>query len=153
MKLRPLPLLLAFCLCAGVAGPAAAALYKWTDANGRVVYSDQPPADQKAETLKPSVAPSDPNAMRELLSKDNEIRKRQTQRVEEDAKTAKADADGKRKTDQCMQTRGRIKSLRDDPVLYRFNEKGERVVMESRERQRAVTDNEKILKDLNCPPV
>ena len=31
--------------------PAAAALYKWIDANGRVIYSDQPPpANVKAET-------------------------------------------------------------------------------------------------------
>ena len=29
-----------------------AALYKWTDANGRVVYSDQPPPAVKAESQR-----------------------------------------------------------------------------------------------------
>jgi hypothetical protein len=51
-----------------------------------------------------------------------------------------------------VQTRGRIKALRDDAALYRYNEKGERVLMESRDRQKALTDNEKILRDLACPP-
>ena len=30
-------------LAAACAGAASAALYKWTDAQGRIVYSDQPP--------------------------------------------------------------------------------------------------------------
>ena len=39
------PLLLAACLLAvTLASSAAAALYKWTDAQGRTVYSDQPPS-------------------------------------------------------------------------------------------------------------
>ncbi|MCC6869698.1 MAG: DUF4124 domain-containing protein, partial [Burkholderiales bacterium] len=34
-----------------LAGTSAAALYKWTDASGRVVYSDQPPTGNvKVET-------------------------------------------------------------------------------------------------------
>ena len=41
-------------LAAGLAcAPVFAALYKWTDASGRVIYSDQPPpGDAKVETLK-----------------------------------------------------------------------------------------------------
>mgnify|MGYP003693546373 CR=1 FL=1 len=35
-----------------VISPAGSALYKWTDANGRVVYSDQPPpGDVKVERI------------------------------------------------------------------------------------------------------
>ncbi|HEY7758498.1 MAG TPA: glutaredoxin family protein [Burkholderiales bacterium] len=32
--------------------PAAAAVYKWTDADGRVHYSDSPPSDRKAAQVK-----------------------------------------------------------------------------------------------------
>ena len=32
--------------------PAAAGVYKWTDAQGRVHYSDSPPPDQKAAQVK-----------------------------------------------------------------------------------------------------
>jgi hypothetical protein len=140
-------------VCAGVASavPAAAATYKWVDANGRTVYSDQPPADGKAEKLNATSAPADPNAMRDLLNKDNEIKKRQAQRQEDAAKGEKAEADSKRRADQCTQTRGRIKSLREEAILYRYNEKGEKVVMETRDRQQALSDNEKILRDLTCP--
>ena len=42
---------LALCLAASPI-VASAALYKWTDANGRVVYSDQPPiGDIKTEII------------------------------------------------------------------------------------------------------
>lgn len=37
--------------------PAGAQLYKWTDANGRVQYSDRPPAHQQAKILGRSGAP------------------------------------------------------------------------------------------------
>ena len=38
-----------------------AALYKWTDANGRVVYSDQPPAgDVKVDTVAGPPPPANP---------------------------------------------------------------------------------------------
>jgi len=46
------------------AGPAAAALYKWTDASGRVVYSDQPPPpsvkDVQSKRLQENVIETDP---------------------------------------------------------------------------------------------
>ena len=32
--------------------PASAGIYKWTDAQGRVHYSDDPPADAKAQQVK-----------------------------------------------------------------------------------------------------
>jgi hypothetical protein len=61
-----------------IAGPATAAVYKWTDANGRVIYSDQPPpANVKVETLNAPPPPANPNAMKELAQKDAELRQRQ----------------------------------------------------------------------------
>ena len=49
------------------AAPASAAIYKWTDANGRVVYSDQPPpANVKVEAIAPPPPPANPNAVKEL---------------------------------------------------------------------------------------
>ena len=151
MRTKVLSMIVLTSACIFAATPVWCAMYKWVDANGRTVYSDQPPADLKAEKLNPAVGPSDPNAMRDLLNKDNEIKKRQSQREEEAAKSQKAEADGKRRADQCTQTRGRIKSLREDAVLYRYNDKGEKVLMETRDRQQALTDNQKILKDLTCP--
>ena len=52
-RLRARASALALALLGGLALPArVAALYKWIDANGRVVYSDQPPpGNVKAEIV------------------------------------------------------------------------------------------------------
>ena len=79
-----------------------AILYKWIDENGRVAYGDQPPPGAKPEKLNTSsIGPADPNAVRDMASKDAEIKKRQQQRADEAAKTAKDESDGKKKLDQC----------------------------------------------------
>jgi hypothetical protein len=50
-------------LAAAYAAGAGAALYKWTDAQGRIVYSDQPPAaNVKTEQLRPPPPAANPNA-------------------------------------------------------------------------------------------
>jgi len=50
-----------------------------------------------------------------------------------------------------VQARGRIKTLRNDVAVYRYNEKGEKVFYEAADRERAVADNQKLMRDLNCP--
>src|ERR1700682_4699 len=97
-----------------------AILYKWTDENGRVAYGDQPPPGAKPERLNASLGPSDPNAVRDMASKDAEIKKRQQQRADEAAKTAKDESDGKRKLAQCVQAEGRIKTVRHERGGYRI---------------------------------
>ena len=128
-----------------------AILYKWTDENGRVAYGDQPPPGARPEKLNATIGPADPNAVRDMASKDAEIKKRQQQRADEATKTAKDEADGKKKLDQCVQARGRMKTLRNDLAVFRYNEKGEKVYYEAADRERAIVDNQKIMRDLNCP--
>jgi hypothetical protein len=139
-------------LAALLAAPAAADLYKSVDANGRVVYSDQPPPGVKAERLNVTVPPADPKAVRDMANKDAEIKKRQQQRAEDEAKAGKAEADARKKLEQCTELRGRIKTLQGTTAVYRYNEKGEAVFMETSDRQKAIADSEKMLRDLNCPP-
>jgi hypothetical protein len=128
-----------------------AILYKWVDENGRVAYGDQPPPGAKPERLNPGIGPADPNALRDMASKDAEIKKRLQQRADEAAKTAKDESDGKKKLDQCVQARGRIKTLRNEVAVFRYNEKGEKVFYEASDRERAILDNQKLMRDLNCP--
>lgn len=128
-----------------------AILYKWIDENGRVSYGDQPPPGAKPEKLNASIGPADPNAVRDMAAKDAEIKKRQQQRADEAAKTAKDESDGKKKLDQCAQARGRIKTLRNDAAVFRYNEKGEKVLYDAADRERAIADNQKLMRDLNCP--
>ena len=153
MKLRT-----AFILAAGLGAFLALAsttshaiLYKWIDDNGRVVYGDQPPPNAKPEKLNTGIGPADPNAVRDMANKDADLRKRLQQRADDAAKTAKDDADNKRKLDQCVQARGRIKTLKNETAVYRYNEKGEKVFYEAAARERSIADNLKLMRDLNCP--
>ncbi len=147
---RRASLCVAVCALAFAALPAAAALYKWTDENGRVVYGDTPPAGVKAERLNAAVAPADPNAVRDMAAKDAQINKRQQARAEDEVKAEKAQADAKAKLERCAQIRGNIQTLRSDAAVFRFNEKGEKVYMEAPDRAKGVADAEKLLRDLNC---
>jgi hypothetical protein len=147
---RRASLCVAVCALAFAALPAAAALYKWTDENGRVVYGDTPPAGVKAERLNAAVAPADPNAVRDMAAKDAQINKRQQARAEDEVKAEKAQADAKTKLERCAQIRGNIQTLRSDAAVFRFNEKGEKVYMEAPDRAKGVADAEKLLRDLNC---
>ena len=147
MKSAKIAVVTAFCARRDRAGGgdcAQAVLYKWTDENGRVVYGDQPPASVKAERVNRRRRRRPiPSAVRSMAAKDAEIKKRQQQRADDDAKTEKEQADAKKKLEQCAQARGRIRTLREDANVYRYNEKGEKVFYEPAERQKAIADNEK----------
>ena len=130
--------------------PAAAALYKWTDENGRTVYGDTPPAGVKVEKVNAAAAPADANAVRDMAAKDAEFKARQKARSEEDAKAEKAQADAKAKVERCAQLRGNIQTMRSSAAVYKFNEKGEKVYFEAADRQKSIADSEKQLRDLNC---
>ncbi|HEX8009592.1 MAG TPA: DUF4124 domain-containing protein [Casimicrobiaceae bacterium] len=150
---RRASLCVAACALVLAALPAAAALYKWTDENGRVVYGDTPPAGVNAEKVNAAVPPADPNAVRDMAAKDAQFRARQQARAEGEAKAQKAQAAAKAKLERCAQIRGNIQAMRSDGAVYRFNEKGERVYLEAAERQKSMADSEKLLRELNCEAV
>lgn len=56
--MRFMPFLLILVLAAGPA--AAERFYKWTDAEGKVHYTDEPPAQGEYEVLDPAASGSDP---------------------------------------------------------------------------------------------
>jgi len=114
-----------------------AALYKWTDASGRIVYSDQPPpTNVKSEVLKGPPPPANPNAGKELATKELEYRQRQLDKAEASAKAEKDSVAAKARTDNCTQIKGEMQQLaQGDLTVYRVNEKGERVVMDEAARR------------------
>lgn len=152
MNLRSM-LLLAACAAACAATPAAAATYKWLDENGRVVYGDTPPPGVKAERINTALPPADPNAARDLASQDAALKKRQQDRAEAEANAAKASAENKALLERCVQARGRMLSLRSEAQLYRYNEKGDKVYFDAAERERAIAETERVLRELNCAPL
>src|SRR5438045_9512935 len=79
-----------FGVIAALAGSVSmAAMYKWVDENGRVAYGDTPPAGVKAERLSSGPASADPAAVRDMATKDAEVRKRMQQRTDDEARVDK----------------------------------------------------------------
>jgi hypothetical protein len=147
-----LPALAAVLLLAASVG-ADAALYKWTDANGRVVYSDQPPpGNAKVETLSGPPPPANPNAVKEMVNKEAELKKQQLDRTEAAQKVDKEAVEARRVREACVKARDQVRQLAaTQDVLVRINEKGERVVIDPETRQRERENVEKWIGQ-NCRP-
>jgi len=126
----------ALALCAGLAsGGAAAATYKWTDANGHVVYSDQPPpGNVKSEMIGPAAPPSNPNAVKDMAQKDLELQKRQKDRTDADVKAEKARQGSAQRRDLCLVVRGHLKDMREGKPVFRYDASGARVILDEKER-------------------
>ena len=154
MKLRKSLITAAsFGIIAALAGSASiAAMYKWVDENGRVAYGDTPPAGVKAERMSSGPPSADPAAVRDMATKDAEIRKRMQQRTDDDAKVEKQRVDLNLRRTQCQQAIGRVKSLRQDANVYRYGEKGEKVFLDTAARENAIAENNKLMRDLGCTP-
>ena len=123
--------------------PAAATTYKWTDANGRVSYSDQPPAGNfKVEEINAPPPPANPNAVKDLANKDAELRKQKMLRADEEAKATKARVEANLNREQCDKVRGQIITLGQSSqlIIYTTDAQGQRTAMDDaakvRERQR-----------------
>jgi Skp family chaperone for outer membrane proteins len=119
--------------------PAGAALYKWTDANGRVIYSDQPPnGNYKVEAINAPPPPANPNAVKELASKEAELQQKKILRADDEAKAAKTKVESDKKREQCGRMRGQIAMMQSEQnvVLFRSNEKGEPVYMDDAARRK-----------------
>ena len=148
-----LPLLLACCvLTLSCAGSSSAALYKWTDAQGRVVYSDQPPsANVKTEQLRPPPPPANPNAAKEFAQRQADYKKRQAEAAEASDKADKERTEAAKHADVCAQAKGQLKALSETQLaIFRYNEKGEREVMDEDARVRERVRLNALMREYKC---
>jgi Skp family chaperone for outer membrane proteins len=143
--------LLAALVLAVLASPASAATYKWTDASGRVVYSDLPPqGDIKYETIGGPPPAANPNALQDLAAKELEMKKRQLEAQERDKKAEAQRAELIKKTEQCQRAESNVRQLAASQVaLVRYNEKGEPFVVDEATRRRERTEIELWMRQ-NC---
>ncbi len=122
--------------------PASAEMYKWTDAEGKVHYSDQPPPanvkQQTTVTPRKSSAPSatapaksdaPPAKAKTYVEQEAEFRKRQVETAErEAAEKKKADEIAERKRN-CEQVRVQLKGLQAGGRVTQTNAQGDREYM------------------------
>ncbi len=134
-------LLLAIILGTGLVGPPVAAqTYKWTDAEGKVHYSDQPPPANAREqgtvkTLKPSApaAASTPTESGTPAAKANtyseqeaEFKKRQVEAAEREAAEKQKAAEAAQKKKYCEAARAALKNYEMGGRFTTTNAQGER---------------------------
>jgi Skp family chaperone for outer membrane proteins len=136
------------------ASPAVAVTYKWTDAGGRVVYSDLPPqGDIKYETIGGPAPAANPNALQDLAAKELDMKKRQLEAQERDKKAEAQRAELIKKTEQCQRAESNVRQLAASQVaLVRYNEKGEPFVLDEAARRRERTEIELWMRQ-NCAGV
>jgi hypothetical protein len=136
--------LLALCTAA-LALPASAALYKWTDASGRVVYSDIPPTgDVKVEIVTGTPPPANPNAVKDMAAQQVELKKRQAEAAEKEKKAEEKRLEVNKMAEQCERARLQVKQLAAGQIPYvRMNDKGEMVYLDDDTRRREREETEK----------
>jgi Domain of unknown function (DUF4124) len=128
---------LAFCL---LVLPAWAGLYKWTDENGNVHYSDQPPTDavQKSESLKqpksvgttPAAAGANPSAKPKTAAElDMEFRKRRVEAAEAEAKAQKEAQAAEDKKSNCQRANAQVAAVGRGGRITRPGPNGEQTYL------------------------
>jgi hypothetical protein len=121
--------------------PALGELYKWTDAEGKVHYSDQPPPPniKKPVTVKPR-SPAAPAAAPEAagaaadtpksyVEQDAEFNRRRVEAAEREAAAKKAATEAAEKKKNCEQAKVQLARMQSGARITRYNEKGEIVYL------------------------
>jgi hypothetical protein len=134
-------------LAAGIsftAMPAAGDTYKWTDADGKVHYSDQPPpasvknpatVTPRKKTSKPvptqaGDAKPAPAAAKTSQELDAEFKQRQVEAAEKQGAQKKAAQEAAEKQNNCAQAKAQVARLQDGGRISRYNDKGENEILD-----------------------
>jgi type IV secretory pathway VirB10-like protein len=122
--------------------PTAAEIYKWTDADGKVHFSDQPPppnvkapvtvkprrSTTAADVAAPDAAPAT-GGPKTYVEQEAEFRKRQVEAAEK-AQTEKQAADeAAEKKRTCEQAKARVAGLQANSRITRVNAAGEQIFL------------------------
>lgn len=138
---RALPLAASLIL---VGAPVSAELYKWTDAEGKVHFSDQPPppeikAPVTVKPRRPTAAPAAP-ATPTYVEQEADFRKRQVEAAEKAKAEKQAADDAAEKQRNCEQARARVASLEVGGRITRTNAAGEQIFLTDAEIVQALSN-------------
>lgn len=155
---RALPL--AACLILAAA-PAAAEIYKWTDADGKVHFSDQPPppnvkAPVNVKPRRSAATPSAPaqdaapaaGAPKTYVEQEAEFRKRQVEAAEKAEAEKKAAELAAEKQRNCSRAKAQLASLQSGRIT-RANAAGEREYLSDAEIAQEMARMQKVA-DESC---
>lgn len=128
---------------------AHADLYKWTDDQGRVHYTDQPPA-VKAQTLKNTAAgqaETTAQATRSLQAQDQAYQKRRKEAEEARAKAANEAERARIQRENCATARKNLSALQNTPRVYTTDAAGQPTYMDDAARASALANSQKAVSE------
>jgi hypothetical protein len=137
-----------------LAAPVAAQqLYKWVDKEGKTHYSDTPPPNQDSKAissggLSAAAAPTPAAAApaKTAVARDKELEKGRQDSRESAKKSDDAAKLAAARDEQCQRLRQAFQQLVDGGRIHKYNDKGERVLLDDadieRERVKARADME-----------
>lgn len=134
---------------------ATAQVYSWKDANGKVHYSDQPPADKGANSrrLAPAAPVSEdvPATSKELADKKQDAAKQAA-----DAKEKAAKADKEREQDaqrqvNCERAQRNLQGIESGQIRFRMGASGEREALDGSAREAELAAARQAV-DSHCSP-
>lgn len=148
---------LAFALIAPL---AHAQVYKWIDKDGKVQYSDQPPAPNETTsvpqrlTSSPSsstaaapAASGEKPAAEKAPDKNKEFDKRRIEAAEKAKKDEDAAKVALQKQERCDEAKGYVKSLESGIRISRTDANGERTFLDDDQRAKELERTQKIMAD------
>ena len=131
------------------AANAHADLYKWTDAEGKVHYSDQP-STVNAQTIKgvsAGQAETTNQATQSLNAKDQEYQKRRKEADDARAKAEKEAEQARIQRENCAKARKNLSTLQNTPRVYTTDSAGQRTYMDDAARANALANSQKAVSD------
>ena len=133
---------------------AAAQVYTWKDANGKIHYSDQPPPDQGAKSrVLPTDSADSPDAaaQKAIADKRLEANKDAKAKSEAAAKAAKEQAEDQQRQKDCERARLSAQGLESGQIRYRMGANGEREALDDSARA-AEMENARRAMEAACSP-
>lgn len=146
---RATPALIAGALLAATTGIALAEIYKWTDADGNVHFSEKKPAAVDAETVDIHYTEPSPDAREQLqktIEQDEKAREQRLKTEEEHDREARNIAT---KQKNCEKARAHLAELQRVVRLFHTDDAGNRVRVGEEERQADIEKMQQAIK-ANC---
>jgi hypothetical protein len=124
-------------------------LYKWTDAQGKVHYTDQPPTvnTQTIKNPSPGQAEATSQATQALDAQDQAYQKRKKELDEARAKADKEAEQARVKRENCAKARSNLSALQAPSGVYTTNAAGQRTYMNDASRASALAASQKAVSD------